>query len=46
MYLADAEARTGEKLGEKLDIKVRPLKEVARKMYEVQGAHRAGVKDF
>lgn len=46
MYLADAEARTGDKLGEKLDIKVRPLKEVAREMYEVQGAHRAGVKDF
>ena len=39
MYLADAEARTGEKLGEKLSIKVRPLREVAKEMYEVQIGH-------
>ncbi len=41
MYLADAEARTGEKLGEKLGIKVRKLLEVAKEMYEVQEARRA-----
>ncbi len=36
MYLADAEARTGEKLGEGLGIKVRPLQQVAKEMYDVQ----------
>lgn len=36
MYLADAEIRTGEKLGEGLGIKVRPLYQVAKEMSEAQ----------
>lgn len=46
MYLADAELRTGEKLNiilEGLTGKVRPLRQVAEELYEVQEAHRAGV---
>lgn len=46
MYLADTDARTGERLGERLGIEVRPLKEVAREMYEIQEAHMAGVRNF
>lgn len=46
MYLADTEARAGEKIGEKLGIDVLPLKEVAERMYEIQKAHRAGVRNF
>ncbi len=46
MYLADAEARTGEKIGNRLGIKVRPLKEVAKEMFEVQEAHNSGRLKF
>ncbi len=42
MYLADAQVRTGENLGEKLGVKVRPLKQVAEEMYNVQKMHKAG----
>jgi phosphoribosylaminoimidazole-succinocarboxamide synthase len=42
MYLADAQARTGERLGELLGIKIRPLQRIAEEIYEVQAAHRAG----
>ncbi len=43
MYLADAELRTGEKLGEVSGIKVRPLQQVAKELYEIQEAHGTGV---
>lgn len=46
MYLADAEARTGEKLGEDLGIKIRPIKEVAKEMYEIHEAHKSGITNF
>lgn len=42
MYLADAEARTGEKIGKPLGIKVLPIKEVAKEMFELQEAHNSG----
>lgn len=42
MYLADAEARTGERVGSGLGIKVRQLREVAKEMLELQEAHNAG----
>ena len=41
MYLADVQVRTGEKLGEKLGVKVRSLKQVAKEMYNVQKMHKA-----
>ncbi|MCD6092628.1 MAG: hypothetical protein J7J38_01240 [Candidatus Aenigmarchaeota archaeon] len=40
MYLTDAEARTGEKIGERLGVKIRPLKQVAKEMYDVQEAYK------
>ena len=46
MYVADAELRTREKIGAKLGMKVRSLREVAQEMYEVQEAHRVRKKDF
>ena len=42
MYLADAEARTGEKIGSKLGVNVRPIREVAKEMLELQEAHNSG----
>ncbi len=36
MYMADAEARTGRKLGQKLGVNVRPLIEVAREIASIQ----------
>ncbi len=42
MYLADAEARTGEKIGDMFGISVRPIKAVAKEMLELQEAHNAG----
>ncbi|KPJ56213.1 hypothetical protein AMJ49_05430 [Parcubacteria bacterium DG_74_2] len=46
MYLTDAQIRTGEKLGEKLDVEVRSLKQVAKEMYDIQEAHKAGISNF
>ncbi|MFZ3077256.1 MAG: phosphoribosylaminoimidazolesuccinocarboxamide synthase [Candidatus Aenigmatarchaeota archaeon] len=42
MYLADAETRTGEKIGDRLGVNVRTIKEVAREMLELQEAHNSG----
>ncbi len=42
MYLADAEARTGEKIGSKIGIVVRSIKEVAKEMFELQETHNSG----
>lgn len=36
MYLADAQARTGQNIGQMLGVKVRPLKEVAQDIYKIQ----------
>ena len=46
MYLADAEIRTGEELGEKLGLKIRSLKQVAKEMYDIQEAHKTNINDF
>jgi phosphoribosylaminoimidazole-succinocarboxamide synthase len=42
MYVADAEARIGEKIGSGLGIIARPIKIVAKEMLELQEAHIAG----
>jgi len=42
MYIADAEARTGENIGSKLGVNVRPIKDVAKEMLELQEAHNSG----
>ncbi len=42
MYLADAEVRTGEKIGNNLGVDVRPLNVVAKEMLELQEAHNSG----
>ncbi len=41
-----ASNKEAEKIGEKLGIDVPPLKEVAERMYQIQKAHRAGVRNF
>jgi len=46
MYLADAEARTGEKIGGNLGASARPLKTVAKEMLELQEAHKSGKLKF
>ncbi|MBU2539917.1 hypothetical protein KJ786_02050 [Patescibacteria group bacterium] len=46
MYLADAEARTEERLGERLGIKVRPLQQVAKETYDIQKAQRTSISNF
>ena len=46
MYLVDAEIRTGEKISGKLGVKLRSLNQVAKEMYDIQEAHKAGISNF